>query len=122
MRPTHDGDRLLGGRTAVVTGGARGIGLGIATRLAAHGARVALLDLEAQATAEAALGVQEATGSTVLGLAADVSDPSRIHIPLGGLGSPEAVADTYVYLASPLSSYVTGQHIVVDGGWSVGSA
>ena len=44
------------------------------------------------------------------------------HIPLGGLGSPDDVADTYVYLASSLSSYVTGQHIVVDGGWSVGSA
>ncbi len=44
------------------------------------------------------------------------------HIPLGALGSPEEVADTYVYLASALSSYVTGQHVVVDGGWSVGSA
>jgi NAD(P)-dependent dehydrogenase (short-subunit alcohol dehydrogenase family) len=44
------------------------------------------------------------------------------HIPLGALGHPDEVADTYVYLASPLSAYVTGQHLVVDGGWSVGSA
>ena len=44
------------------------------------------------------------------------------HIPLGSLGRPEEVADTYVYLASSLSAYVTGQHLIVDGGWSVGSA
>lgn len=41
-------------------------------------------------------------------------------IPLGRLGEVDEVADTYVYLASGLSSYVTGQHLVIDGGWSVG--
>ncbi|KMO84122.1 SDR family oxidoreductase [Mycolicibacterium chubuense] len=261
---------LLEGRTAVITGAARGIGLSIATRLAAHGAQVALVDLDEEQTRAAARGVEESTGGRALGLAADVTDaahlrqaadaieaelgpvnvvvpnagilvlktalditpqefdavlrvnlfgafltatefarrmpssdadgriiftsslfglrggvgnaayaaskfgilgmaqsmaaelaPSGIrvnsvcpgqiesamirqlfedraaangttpesersafarHIPLGGLGDPDDVADTYVYLASPLSSYVTGQHIVVDGGWTVGSA
>lgn len=42
------------------------------------------------------------------------------RIPLGRLGSAADVADTFVYLASDLSSYVTGQDITVDGGWSVG--
>lgn len=42
------------------------------------------------------------------------------RIPLGRLGSADDVADTFVYLASDLSSYVTGQSIVVDGGWQVG--
>jgi NAD(P)-dependent dehydrogenase (short-subunit alcohol dehydrogenase family) len=42
------------------------------------------------------------------------------RIPLGRLGDPPDVADTYVYLASSLSAYVTGQHIIVDGGWNVG--
>ena len=36
---------LLDGQTAIVTGGARGIGLGIAQRLAADGARVAIWDM-----------------------------------------------------------------------------
>ncbi len=42
------------------------------------------------------------------------------RIPLGRLGTTRDVADTFVYLASGLSSYVTGQHIIVDGGWQVG--
>lgn len=260
---------LLRGRNAVVTGAARGIGLSIATRLAAHGAQVALIDLDADQTAAAADEIQQTTGARTIGLAVDVTDASRTrqaaeeiqdalgvvdvvvpnagilvlkpaleiapaefdavlqvnllgafvtatefarrmpdgpdgriiftsslfglrggvgnaayaaskfgilglaqsmaaelaprgirvnsvcpgqiesamidqlfedraaanetapeeeraafarHIPLGGLGHPVDVANTYVYLASELSSYVTGQHIVVDGGWSVGSA
>ncbi|AZI56902.1 SDR family oxidoreductase [Nakamurella antarctica] len=42
------------------------------------------------------------------------------RIPVGRLGSPGDVADTFLYLASDLSAYVTGQDITVDGGWSVG--
>jgi NAD(P)-dependent dehydrogenase (short-subunit alcohol dehydrogenase family) len=37
---------MLGAKTAIVTGGARGIGAGIARVLAAQGARVAILDLD----------------------------------------------------------------------------
>jgi len=261
---------LLTGRTAVVTGAARGIGLSIATRLAQNGADVALIDLDSAQTQAVAHSIHSSTGAKTIGLAVDVTDATRLregvqeiidalgpvdvvvpnagilvlkpaleitpqefdnvlrvnllgvfltatefarrmvesgaegriiftsslfglrggvgnaayaaskfgilglaqsmaaelapagirvnsvcpgqiesamiqqlfkdraaangtdphderaafarHIPLGGLGLPEDVADTYVYLASPLSNYVTGQHIVVDGGWSVGSA
>ncbi len=41
------------------------------------------------------------------------------RIPIGRLGSVDEVADTYVYLASPLARYVTGTSILVDGGWMV---
>jgi NAD(P)-dependent dehydrogenase (short-subunit alcohol dehydrogenase family) len=41
------------------------------------------------------------------------------RIPLGRLGTAAAVADGFVFLASDLSSYVTGQRLVIDGGWSV---
>lgn len=42
------------------------------------------------------------------------------RIPLGALGRMTELAGTYVYLASSLSDYVTGQNVVVDGGWQVG--
>lgn len=42
------------------------------------------------------------------------------RIPLGRLGSAEEVGDSCVFLASELSSYVTGHSLLVDGGWQVG--
>jgi len=41
------------------------------------------------------------------------------RIPLGRIGKPEDLAGSVVLLSSDASSYMTGQNIVVDGGWSV---
>jgi NAD(P)-dependent dehydrogenase (short-subunit alcohol dehydrogenase family) len=38
------------------------------------------------------------------------------RIPLGRLGSVADMADVVTFLASPASSYITGQTIVADGG------
>lgn len=37
------------------------------------------------------------------------------HIPMGRLGRPEEIANTALFLASDLASYLTGQIIAVDG-------
>lgn len=51
---------------------------------------------------------------------AEVRGALESKIPVGHLGPLDHLAGTYVYLASDLSRYVTGQSIVVDGGWQVG--
>lgn len=48
-------------------------------------------------------------------------DETRIRkrIPMGRLGTSEDVGKAAVFFASPLSSYVTGQFLMVDGGYTV---
>lgn len=42
------------------------------------------------------------------------------RVPMGRWGEPEDIAGTALFLASPASDYLTGQLIVVDGGWMAG--
>lgn len=40
-------------------------------------------------------------------------------IPWQRIGLPEDIANVVVFLASPKSDYITGQVVVVDGGWTL---
>lgn len=63
----------LNGRTAVITGGARGIGLAVARSLAADGAKIALLDL-LDNVADAAKQIAAEYGVETMGQQLDVTD------------------------------------------------
>jgi 3-oxoacyl-[acyl-carrier protein] reductase len=63
----------LENRVAIVTGAAQGIGLRYAEVLAREGARVAIVDIQAEAAAEAAASIA-ASGAQAIPLAVDVSD------------------------------------------------
>jgi NAD(P)-dependent dehydrogenase (short-subunit alcohol dehydrogenase family) len=63
--------RGLNGKHALVTGAARGIGLATAQRLASEGARVALVDIDAETLTNAAAGA--------LALHADVRDEDAVR-------------------------------------------
>ncbi|MFC4928289.1 GolD/DthD family dehydrogenase [Delftia deserti] len=70
-------ERDFDGRTALVTGGAGGIGLAIARQLAEGGARVVLVDLERQALDVAAASLAEPRHH--LALAVDVTRPEGVE-------------------------------------------
>lgn len=41
------------------------------------------------------------------------------RIPLGRIGTPEDVAEPVVFLASPAASLITGETLMIDGGWTI---
>lgn len=49
--------------------------------------------------------------------APEIYDDAVSHTVCGRLGTPEEVAATVVFLASPVSSYTTSQNLHVDGGF-----
>jgi NAD(P)-dependent dehydrogenase (short-subunit alcohol dehydrogenase family) len=68
----------LAGRAAVVTGAARGIGAGIAARLAEAGAGVVLADLDCEGTSAVAKELEAAHGRPMVGAAVDVADEASV--------------------------------------------
>lgn len=71
-------DALKAGNCAVVTGGAAGIGLAVAKRLAARGMVLVLVDLRGELLAEAATALLDAGAQAVLTRAVDVADKAAV--------------------------------------------
>jgi NAD(P)-dependent dehydrogenase (short-subunit alcohol dehydrogenase family) len=74
----HQGrEHRLSGRVAVITGGAQGIGFGIAARFAEEGADVVLADLKID-TAKASADCIRSTGGKATAVEVDIGDDSSV--------------------------------------------
>jgi NAD(P)-dependent dehydrogenase (short-subunit alcohol dehydrogenase family) len=80
-------DKDLNGKTALVTGGARGIGRGIAVRLGAAGALVAVNYASNAEAAEATVAAIEAAGGQAFALRARLGEPGAVEGLVAGLAS-----------------------------------
>lgn len=83
-------------RTAIVTGGARGIGAAVAKRLAQDGMSVAVLDLDASACEPVVAEIQ-AVGGQALAVGANVADEAEVGSAVdriaAGLGAPTVLVN-----------------------------
>ena len=134
---------LLAGRTALVTGGANGIGRAIVERLVAEGANVALVDREAvgeldgsvttfrfdlaeTARLDALVDEVEANAGPldVLVNNAGIFDPAAAvdlspSCRFAGMRQPSEIARHVAWLASEENTYLTGQVVTADGALTV---
>lgn len=70
--------RLLEGKSAIVTGGAQGIGYAIAREFALQGCDVAFCDIDAAKVAASAEKIARETGRKVIGVKADVTKKAEV--------------------------------------------
>lgn len=54
----------------------------------------------------------------IIGGRPEVEAAYNAAIPMGRIGRPEGVAEAVVWLCSDAASYITGQSLGVDGGWT----
>lgn len=113
-----------GGGTIVITGSVHAI-RGYANYTPYQAAKGGLLSLTRSLAADFAPSVRVNTilpGAVVTGLWKNLDEAQRAEIaqmcPLKRNGTPEEIANVALFLASEMSSYITGAQIVVDGGLS----
>lgn len=89
---------MSAGEVAIVSGGGSGIGRAVALRLAARGAEVGVIDIDAQGAARTVALVQEAGGQATA-LVADVASTDAVLAAIHGFEAATQGVDTVVAAA-----------------------
>ena len=93
----------LAGKIALVTGGSRGLGRGIAEGFAAEGAKLVVNYLKDEKSANAVVDAIKRDGGEAISVRADI-------------GEVEDVVATALFLATKEGAYFTGQTLCPAGG------
>ncbi|MDC0661021.1 3-hydroxybutyrate dehydrogenase [Marinobacter sp. SS21] len=104
----------LQNRTALITGGARGIGRAIAEHFAREGAWVAVADLDGQAAAAAARAI-EGEGGTAMAVTMDVTDEAAVEQGVAAIVNDWGRLD--IALANAGVQHIDPVHKLAYGDW-----
>jgi NAD(P)-dependent dehydrogenase (short-subunit alcohol dehydrogenase family) len=111
MAATHV-EPAIGHAYATAKAGARHLVHGLALELAAYGITV-------NAIAPGFFITNIGGGH---GKLPEVQEAIAKDIPMHRVGWPDDIKGLALFLASPASEYITGQEILIDGGWGLGTA
>ena len=111
----------LKNKTAVISGATGGIGEATSRLYASEGANVVMVGRSKEKLDELFSTFDDT--SNISTFIADSQDENFVkqynkNTPLGRMGNPQDIASAVMFLASENSSYLTGQNIIIDGGWT----
>ena len=119
---------MLKNKVAVVTGGTRGIGYAVVEKFLKNGAKVVLFGSRQETVEKALAALKEEnpewevsgawpklTDAKAVALPKEMIEPLVNRIPLRRIGEAEDIANAFLFLASEMASYVTGEVLSVDG-------
>lgn len=117
MKPINEAFNLSG-KTAIITGGAMGIGRGIVDRLHEAGANIVIADLDESSAAAAATELNTKRANSTLAVKVDVSQTadvsSMIKATIDGFGGIDILVNNAgIYPPSPLSAMTEDQFMKV---------
>lgn len=102
--------RLLEGKVAIVTGGAKGLGYGISRAMAKEGASVLITGRDSAATEKVAAEIRAEFGTPAIGMAADMRSKAQVEAMVQRAVDEFGGLDSLVTNASQLSPNVLLEH------------
>jgi 3-oxoacyl-[acyl-carrier protein] reductase len=122
--------KKMEGKIALVAGGSAGIGAGIAKRLAADGAEVAITYTKGADAAASVIEEIERAGGKAIAIQADATNADavrsavkktvaifgRIDVLVNNAGTVDEIAGLMAFVGNAEAAYITSGNLTLDGG------